>query len=118
MADVHIWRIEGAGEVRAYANGVLLGQTTNGNGTFQFNIGDTFRFEAFPASGWKFGSYCDVEPCVTKITTSIFEGTIVSETGNLYVHFLADAAGGSGSDAAMFLLAVGVGALLLFGDDR
>jgi hypothetical protein len=93
MADVHIWRIAGAGDTSAYkvVGGVdqLIGTTVNGNGTFLYNTGDVFKFVSVPGSGWVFQKYCNSDPCTDAgtITTATFTGTITQPTGNLYVYF-------------------------------
>lgn len=89
MADVHVWRVEGAGGVRVIRNGVLIGDMTpaESSKTFTFNIGDTFSFEAYPSQGWGFEKFCADPTCATQTTANPFTGTIVAETGNLYVYF-------------------------------
>lgn len=89
MADVHIWRVQGAGGVRAYRNGAMVEDMTpeQPNKTVQFGIGDTFTFEAYPVPGWQFDKYCSDPQCITNTTQNPFTGKITQETGNLYVYF-------------------------------
>lgn len=89
MASVNVWRVAGAGGVRAYRNGVLIGDMTptESSETFMFNIGDTFRFEAYSPGGWEFEKFCANPECTAQTTANPFIGTISTETGNLYVYF-------------------------------
>jgi hypothetical protein len=58
------------------------------NGTFLYDIGNTFKFVAIPSSGWEFQKYCNSDPCTARemVTTDSFTGTITRPTGNLYVY--------------------------------
>jgi hypothetical protein len=88
-ADVHVWRVEGSGSVQALKNDQANGMLTvsDSSATFYYNIGDKFTFTATPANGWVFDKFCGDASCSTISQNSQFKGTIIQETGNLYVYF-------------------------------
>jgi hypothetical protein len=98
-ANIHVWRVAGAGEVTAYktvsGKDQLIGTTSGGNGTFTYNIGDLFKIVAVPGSGYAFDKYCNSDPCTNSgtVTNGIFTGTITVPTGNLYTYFKASGGG-------------------------
>lgn len=90
MASVNIWRVEGAGGVRAYRNGILVADLTPSISSITaiaYNIGDSFKFEAYPSSGWQFNKFCGDPSCTIISTSNPLTGYISIENGNVYVYF-------------------------------
>ncbi len=63
-------------------SGVSTAQQTN----LLYNIGDRFRFVAEPAFYQSFVKYTDASG-QTSITSTSFEGEVVTETGTLHAYF-------------------------------
>lgn len=88
-AKVDIWRVEGAGGVRAYRNGVLVADLvpTESAVTVLYSIGDSFRFEAYSPTGWQFSKFCTDTSCTVSSTTNPLTGYISIPDGNVFVYF-------------------------------
>jgi murein DD-endopeptidase MepM/ murein hydrolase activator NlpD len=89
-ATVHVAVYTGAGTVTVTRNGTAIGSTTSSQ-AFQFNIGDTYRFQATPASSYTFVNFCGDEPaCSLNTTSNPMTGTITAASGYVYANFKAN----------------------------
>ncbi len=89
-ATVNVQVYTGAGTVSVTRNGTAIGSTTSSQ-VFNFNIGDTYGFQATPASSYTFVNFCGDEPaCSLNTTSNPMTGTITSASGYVYANFKAN----------------------------
>ncbi len=89
-ATVNVQVHTGAGTVSVTRNGTAIGSTTSSQ-VFNFNIGDTYGFQATPASSYTFVNFCGDEPaCSLNTTSNPMTGTITSASGYVYANFKAN----------------------------
>jgi murein DD-endopeptidase MepM/ murein hydrolase activator NlpD len=85
-ATVNVAVSTGAGTVTVTRNGTVIGSTTTSR-VFNFNIGDTFVFQASPDSGYIFNKFCGDTACSITTTSNPFSGSITASSGDLFTYF-------------------------------
>jgi hypothetical protein len=85
-ATVNVAVSTGAGTVTVTRNGTVIGSTTTSQ-VFNFNIGDTFVFQASPGPGYTFNKFCGDAACSITTTSNPFSGSITASSGNLFTYF-------------------------------
>src|SRR2546425_653006 len=85
-ATVNVGVSAGAGTVTVTRNGAVVGSTTSSQ-VFNFNIGDTYAFQASPSSGYSFAEFCGDTACSISTTSNPFSGSITASSGNVFAYF-------------------------------
>ena len=86
-ATVNVAVSAGAGTVTVTRNGAVVGSTTSSQ-VFNFNIGDTYAFQASPSSGYSFAEFCGDAACSISTTSNPFSGSITAPSGNVFAYFV------------------------------
>jgi murein DD-endopeptidase MepM/ murein hydrolase activator NlpD len=85
-ATVNVAVSTGAGTVTVTRNGTVIGSTSSSQ-VFNFNIGDTYAFQASPSSGYTFAKFCGDTACSITTTSNPFSGSITASSGNVFAYF-------------------------------
>jgi hypothetical protein len=93
-ATVAVQVYTGRGTVTVSRKDLAIGSTSTSQ-MFYFNVGDTYRFQATPASGYYFYDFCGDEPgCSLSSTSNPLTGTITASSGHVYANFFPNGVGG------------------------